>query len=126
MEKRPIKSTPFHLTIIPTFATPVASQSPKPSLLDSTIRWLVSAVTRLALSRRTVMIDRALAEDLAAAFEVDIQEVPLDISGVIDFVCDYAAKHAETETVALLTYRLQVVSGRLCDLIDKMNASPNG
>jgi hypothetical protein len=66
------------------------------------------------------MIDRALAEDLAAAFEVDVKEVPLDISGVIDFVCDYSLRHAEAEGLELVRYRLQVVSGRLCDLIEKM------
>jgi hypothetical protein len=117
---------PFLRIIIPTFAIPVASQLPKPNPLDSTIRWLVSAVTRLALSRRTVMIDRALAEDLAAAFEVGVEQLPLDISGVIDFICDYSLKHSETESPELLKYRLQVVSGRLCDLIEKMASGLDG
>lgn len=110
----------FRRIIIPTFAIPAANQSPKLNPFDSTIKWLGSAVTRLALRQRTVMIDRALAEDLATAFEVPVREIPTDIRGVADFIVDYVQKHAERESFAQLNFRLQVVSGKLCDLIDKM------
>jgi hypothetical protein len=117
---------PFRRIIIPTFATPAANQLPNLNPLDSTIKWLASAVTRLALSRRTVMIDRALAEDLAAAFEVDVEKIPLDISGAVDFVCDYVSAHAKQENLMSLKFRLQVVSGRLYDMIAKMASSFDG
>lgn len=121
-----IKNMPFRHIIIPTFVTPAINSLPKLNPLDSMINWLANAVIRIALSRITVMIDRALAEDLAAAFEVRVEDMPTDISGVIDFIYDYVSHHSELESIGLLTYRLQVISGRLVDLAEKMTSSFDG
>ena len=115
----------FRHIIIPTFVTPAISSLPNLNPFDSTIKWLASAVTRIALSQRTVMIDRVLAEDLAEIFEVDASEIPADVGGILDFIVKYIDDHSE-EGVPFLSYRLQVVAGRLYDMMEKMIANLDG
>lgn len=72
------------------------------------------------------MIDRALAEDLASVFEVQVEEIPLDISELVGFIEDYIRHHAEEEGVFLLTFRLQVVAERLHDMLGRMASRLDG
>lgn len=120
MDKRTTRFTPFLHITIPTSAMSAPNQLPNLNPFDSMTKWLANAVTRIALSRRTVMIDRALAEDLAAIFEVRVEEIPCDVSGLVAFINGYISKHAEEETIEFLKFRLQVVAGRLHDMLEKM------
>lgn len=69
------------------------------------------------------MIDRALAEDLAEIFEVDVEQIPCEITEIMNFLLDYISKYADLEGLNSLRYRLQVVAGRLYDLMEKMTSS---
>jgi hypothetical protein len=72
------------------------------------------------------MIDRALAEDLASIFEVQVEEIPFDISLLISFLSDYIKKHAEEEGITFLQFRLQVVAERLHEMMGKMASQLDG
>lgn len=113
---------PFHHIIFPTYAIPVTRLLPKPSPLDLMKKWLAGGVTRIVLSFGTALIDRALAEDLAAIFEVKVSEIPSDASSIVDFICKYVDEHSD-HGIDILMYRLQVVAGRLHDMMESMIAS---
>jgi hypothetical protein len=112
----------FHHIIFQTYAIPVTRSLPKPSPLDSMKKWLAGGVTRIVLSFGTALIDRALAEDLAAIFEVKVSEIPSDASGIVEFICNYVDEHSD-HGVDILMYRLQIVAGRLHDMMEGMIAS---
>lgn len=116
----PIKSTRFHRIIIPITVMSAQSPSPKPSPLESTLRWQAVVVTLLALSQPTMMIDRALADDLASVFEVDITEIPCEIEDFPRFLAKYVAGHIKNESMENLMFRLCVVSERLGEMVDNM------
>lgn len=103
----------FRHIIIPTSAMPAINSLPKPSPLELIQRSLVAAVTLLVLSQKTTVIDRILAEDLAAVFEVSVDEIPSDVTGAVAFIYDYMDRHLEHESTPELMYRLQVISQRL-------------
>lgn len=107
--------------IIQTHAIPAANSLPKLSLLDLTRRWLGENVIRLALTQRTMMIDRALAEDLAAIFDVDINEIPSGVKEIDGFIRSYMAKHTEHESVPELLYRLGTISQKLQNMLVDLN-----
>ena len=112
----------FHHIIFPTHAMPAINSLPKPSPLESLARWLGGSVTRIVLSHGTIVIDRALAEDLASVFDVTVDELPLDATGIVGFIHNYVNNHSE-HGIDILMYRLQVVAGRLYDMMEKMIAS---
>ena len=116
----PIRCMQFRHIIIPTTALCAINQLPKPSLLESTARWLAVAVIQLALSRQTTMIDRALAEDIAAAFEVKVAEIPCDIMDFPHFLTEYVVRHFKEESLEDLMFRLRVASERLGEMIANM------
>lgn len=72
------------------------------------------------------MIDRVLAEDLAAIFEVEVDEVPTDVSGLVEFLTNYINHYAEDEGVTFLSFRLQVVAERLHEMIGRMASQFDG
>lgn len=109
----------FHHIIFPTYAMPAINSLPKPSPLESLARWLARSVTRIVLSQGMTVIDRALAEDLAGIFDVEVSEIPSSSNEIVDFICKYINDHAD-HGVDILMYRLQIVSGRLHDLMEKM------
>lgn len=123
MEKKTTRFTRSRHIIIPTYAMSAINSLPKHNPLDSTVNWLVAAVTQIALSKRSLMIDRALAEDFAEIFEVKVSEIPTDIMFFIDFLESYVRRHAG-EGLPMLKFRLQVISGRLYDLIASMAEKP--
>lgn len=109
----PINNMQFRHIIIPTYVMPAINSLPKPSPLDSTQRWLVAAVTLLVLNHKTTMIDRALAEDLASAFEVEVSEIPSDITEIMDFIYRYSRDYLKYGSVNDLMHRLNMVAQRL-------------
>ena len=108
--------------IMLTHAIPAKSLLPKPSPLDLMKKWLAVAVTLIVLSQRTTMIDRFLAEDLAAAFDVPVGEIPCGTDGVMDFVCTYMENFLSDEenSVPDVMDRLQTVAGRLEGIIARL------
>lgn len=120
-----ISNMQFRHIIIPMFATPAINSLPKLNPLGWIQRSLAVAVITIALSHGTTMIDRALAEDLAVAFEVGIDEIPTDINEVVKFIRAYMAKHLEHESSTELIFRLHAVSQRLQAMIINMSESPD-
>lgn len=69
-------------------------------------------------------IDRTLAEDLAAAFEVEVDEVPCEMEGIVDFISDYVKNYIRSGgSILELMYRLQLISQRLHMMAAEMRQS---
>ena len=72
------------------------------------------------------MIDRALAEDLAAVFRVSVRELPDDIVNLRDFIREYVDKLLGQESLDDVITDLQGVTHNLNFLISSMVQSING
>ena len=72
------------------------------------------------------MIDRALAEDLAAVFRVSVRELPDDIVNLRDFIREYVDKILGQESLDDVITDLQGVTHNLNFLISSMVQSING
>jgi hypothetical protein len=96
---------------------PAANSLPNPNPFGYIQKWLESAVILIAMSQRTMMIDRALAEDLADAFQTDISNIPDTIEEMIVFVREYIKSHLENGSIVGLTARLQYAVQRLNQII---------
>lgn len=69
-------------------------------------------------------IDRALAEDLATAFGVEVDEIPCEMEGIVDFIAEYVKRYLRSDgSILELIYRLQLVSQRLHMMAAEMRQS---
>ena len=116
----------FRHIIIPTTALSAINSLPKLNPSELIAKWLGDAVIHLVWTQRTTMIDRALAEDLAAVFRVSVRELPDDIVNLRDFIREYVDKLLGQESLDDVITDLQGVTHNLNFLISSMVQSING
>lgn len=107
-------------TTIPTSVLCAINPSPKVNLFDLTGRLWADAAIQLALSRNTKMIDRALAEDLAEAFEVSVKDLPDDITKIGRFVRGHIAQILLEDGLSAAIERLHLITHSLNSLVVNM------
>ena len=97
---------------------PAANSLPNPNPFAFIQNWLENAVILAALSQKTMMIDRLMAEDLAAAFQIGIGEIPQTIEEMVEFIRQYIKGHLSSGcSVGELTEKLQYAVFRLNQII---------